>query len=368
MYNKVLQIGADNFGKGGRSIIAFNLVKNMSNRIQIDFLATKDFEESSVTAEIRRHGTIYKIANNLFINLIFLFIIEKYSIVHIHADQSFEAVKLALAAKLGGCNHIIVHAHSSGTGVKYNFVQKTGIKVSKSLIRFIKVTKIAVSEESAKYMFGEKIDNIIFLKDGVELQKYLFNNITRTKLRRSFGIGNELCIGNVGRLSSEKRQSFLIEVFNNYLRLNNNAKLVIVGEGRELKNLKQKVKALNLQKKVKFLGYRSNIPEILQMLDVFVFPSEHEGFGMAALESQAAGLPTLISRGVPDGVMVTKLCQKEISWDPVKWALDINSLVKVNSNRVDNSYKKEIIDAGYDLRTSSKKLERVYNKLFKING
>lgn len=367
MYNKVLQIGADNFGKGGRSIIAFNLVKNMSDQIQVDFLATTNYEESSVTAKIRKHGTIYKIANDLFINLVSLVRKEKYSVVHIHVDQSFEAMKLVIAAKLGGCKHVIIHAHSSGTGIKYNFFQKTGIKASKLLIRFINVTKIAVSKKAARYMFGEKIDDVILLKDGIDLSNYLFNNMTRARLRKSFGIGNELCIGNVGRLSYEKKQSFLIKVFNNYLRLNSNAKLVIVGDGQELKKIKQTIKELHLDNKVELLGYRSDIPKILQMLDVFVFPSEHEGFGLAALEAQAAGLPTLISRGVPDEVMVTKLCQKETSWDPIRWAHDINRLLKSNYNRESNKCREKIIDAGYDLRTSSERLERVYNELLKID-
>lgn len=369
MHNKVLQIGADNFGKGGRSIIAFNLVKNMSDQIQVDFLATTDYEESPVTARIRKHGTIYKIANNLFINLVSLVRKEKYSVVHIHVDQSFEAMKLVIAAKLGGCKHVIIHAHSSGTGIKYNFFQKTGIKVSRLLIRFINVTKIAVSKKAAQYMFGEKIDDVILLKDGIDLSNYLFNSITRTRLRKSFEIGNELCIGNVGRLSYEKKQSFLIKVFNNYLRLNSNAKLIIVGEGQELKKLKQIIKELHLDNKIKLLGYRSDIPEILQMLDVFVFPSEQEGFGLAALEAQAAGLPTLISRGVPDEVMVTNLCFKNTSWKAKNWALDIRKIEKLSISRLDNSRKsnKKIGAAGYDIEDSSKKLEKIYMNFFENN-
>lgn len=363
---KVLQIGADNFGRGGRSIVAFNLVKNMSEHIQIDFLATSNFVESNITKQIRQHGSIYKILNNLFINLIFLIRREKYSIVHIHADQAFEALKLTLAARLGGCKFVVVHGHSSGTGIRYSLSQKYAIGFSKKIMRILNITRIAVSKSSARYMFGNDIHNVVIIKDGIELGKYSYDKTTRLSLREKYGLKNEFCIGNVGRLSPEKNQLFLIEIFENYLFLNSNAKLIIVGDGQELETLKRKTRIDGIEEKVKFLGHCSNVSEILEMLDAFVFPSKHEGFGMAALEAQASGLPTLISSGVPDDVMLTLLCQKENSWKKKKWVYDIKNIEKLNFNRTQiiKKCKRKIEKAGYDITKSSKQLENIYNCFF----
>lgn len=67
---------------------------------------------------------------------------------------------------------------------------------------------------------------------------------------------------------------------------------------------------MKLVDKVHFLGVREDIPELMIMMDGFVFPSIHEGLGIVAVEAQAAGLPCLISEGVPDEAIVTRCVKR----------------------------------------------------------
>lgn len=362
MLKKVLQIGADNFGRGGRSIVAYNLIKNMDTNIQNDFLATSHYIESDITRSIKKNGYIHVITNNLFYNLTLLIKRENYDIVHIHVDQAYEGLKLVLAVKFGGCKKIILHGHSSGDIVNYSLIQKLCINISKQIVKSLNLIRIAVSRDAGDYLFGEDSKNIIILKDGIDSEKYRFDDDSRNRVRAVQKFSGKFCIGTVGRLSSEKNQLFLVDIFSKYLQFNKNAILFLVGDGEEKMKLEQEVVALGLKDKVFFYGYSSNIPSILSSFDVFVFPSVHEGFGMAALEAQANGLPTLISIGVPNEVIVTPNCQKIYSWDPQKWA---NSIKNINCKlkkreRFSDRNIKYIKKLGYDIDNSSKKLETIY--------
>lgn len=367
MNHKILQIGADNFGKGGRSIVAFNLVKNISKNLQIDFLATTEYKESKVTKKIKKKGNIFKITQKVFINLITLVKSEKYDIVHIHVDQAYEALKLTLAARIGGCKKIIIHAHSSGPIIKYNTLQKVAISISRIIISSLNIVKIAVSKSSAEYMFGKNAKKVVILKDGIDINKYRFSNSLRDKLKKKYNIKNEYVIGNVGRISNEKNQLFLIKVFEYYLENNKNSKLIFVGDGKDRGKIEAEVKLMGLKDKVIFLGYCDNVSEILQMLDVFVFPSKHEGFGMAALEAQACGIPTIISKGVPNEVMVTGICKKVNNWGINNWASAIQEMNGKNINRakISQCCQSKICKDGYDITKSSRKLESIYRTIIR---
>ena len=88
------------------------------------------------------------------------------------------------------------------------------------------------------------------------------------------------------------------------------AEFILVGRGGLEDKIKRKVQDMKLVDKVHFLGVREDIPELMIMMDGFVFPSIHEGLGIVAVEAQAAGLPCLISEGVPDEAIVTRCVKR----------------------------------------------------------
>lgn len=155
----------------------------------------------------------------------------------------------------------------------------------------------------------------------------------------------------------------MIEVFNEVHKINPNSVLILVGDG-ELKNtIEEKVKEYRLENNVIFTGVRNDVADLLSAMDVFVFPSIYEGLGIVVIEAQASGLPVISSDTIPKESKITDL----IEYLPLKenakyWAEKIlnRKESKVRKNRI-----KDIIDAGYDISTSSSKIERFYKLLQK---
>lgn len=362
---KVLQIGAENFGFGGRSVIAYNLTKFMSPDIQNDFLAYSDYLESNVTKDICKRGRIIRIKERRNSETVKLIKKEKYDIVHIHADHAYEAMKSIINARRGGVKKIVVHAHNTGAE-NIGLAKKVVIEICKVLMPYFIDRSFACTDEAAQYMFGKKFaSKVTVIKDGIDVEKYQFNQDSRNKIRQELGISDEVVLGNVGRLSYQKNQEFLIDLFNEYKKKKRFSKLVIVGSGNKLNSLKRQVEKLNLTDDVFFLGNRSDVPAILSAMDIFVFPSRYEGFGMAALEAQASGLPTITSTEVPNKARVVKdLCAaRNIMSSTADWLITIEQML--GNNRIEDSAKASgtIRFLGYDIRTSSKALELLYRKM-----
>lgn len=100
---------------------------------------------------------------------------------------------------------------------------------------------------------------------------------------------------NVARLEIRKGQRDLIKAFDLFLRLHPESILLLVGEGSQKKKLKELVLSLNLEKSVKFLGYRNDIPNLLAASDFFVFPSYYEGLPGALIEAIFSKTPVIVS-------------------------------------------------------------------------
>lgn len=134
---------------------------------------------------------------------------------------------------------------------------------------------------------------------------------------------------------------------------------MLVGDdkGNEGEIIHNKVKQLGLQETVKFLGVRSDVNELMQAMDVFLFPSLFEGFGIVALEAQAAGLPTIVSNRIPVECKVTKFIEAiDLSKSAGIWAEHIIQSAKKDR---DNTYK-QIKMAGFDIKENTRWLEEFY--------
>lgn len=371
---KTLQIGAENFGYGGRSVIAYNLALNMNPKlIQNDFLALKAPQESKYIDKINNQGKVIFIPPNEDRNpiikeynkdfKIYQSIKENnYDIVHIHADNAYEAFKSAFIAKVGQTASVYIHAHSVGDS-NYSKFKKTIIKISRIFLPLVSDKSLACTKEAGEYMFGKnKKFNII--KDGIVIDKFLFNSHIRKEFRKNFNVENKFVIGTVARLSKEKNLDFLISVFNNLCKdyKNLNMELFIVGEGKERRKLITEIKKLKIENKVHLLGNRDDVAYLLQMFDLFVLPSFHEGFGMSALEAQASGLPTVVSTGVsPATKLVNNLYYRiEIKAGVKRWGNIFKKIIDKNIKR--KNVKKLIKNKSYDIITTSKKLEQMYLK------
>ena len=168
---------------------------------------------------------------------------------------------------------------------------------------------------------------------------------------------------NIGRFNSQKNQLFLLDVLAEIIKKNTNYKLFLVGDGELKTQILEKIKKLKIERNVELLGIRNDIPEILQAMDVFLFPSLFEGLPVSLVEAQATGIQCVISDGVPAESILVKENVKVISLkeNAEQWA---NKILEIkNFERKDVS---EIIkEKGYDIKENAKKLEEKYRELVK---
>lgn len=136
--------------------------------------------------------------------------------------------------------------------------------------------------------------------NGVDIDKFTMNSHTAREIKRSLKIGDrELVVGTVGNLKRVKNHDFLITGFGELVKSLRNVRVIIVGQGfrhdpeNSEQELKDRVRELGLTDKVSFLGYRSDVHQLLRIIDVFCLTSLKEGLPIGLIEAMAAGLPVI---------------------------------------------------------------------------
>ncbi|MDT9026819.1 glycosyltransferase family 1 protein [Rossellomorea yichunensis] len=219
----------------------------------------------------------------------------------------------------------------------------------------------ACSKEAGEWQFGKKNvndGNVKIIKNGIQSEKFIFNEEIRQKTRQALKLNKTFTIGHIGRFSSVKNHTFLIDVFKEITRRYEDSKLLLIGDGPEEFNIKQKVRNLNIDDKVIFLGRQKEVENYLHSMDVFIFPSIFEGFGTVAIEAQASGLECIVSKGVPFSVDVSNLINHlPLSAGPEEWAEIILQFREGYKRR--NMYE-VIVKAGFDAKYTAKLLESFY--------
>ena len=225
----------------------------------------------------------------------------------------------------------IVCLASIGTGVKKMFhtlhsdPEKTSyglhVYVDRLCYKLFHVRTLALNQEmkeKADSLFH--LDNTLVLRNGIDLQ--LYKNQPKAELRKPFGIPEDcFVLGHVGRFNKVKNHTKIVEVFCELKKLRPLSKLLLVGDGEEMSQIKEMVRALSLDKDVIFTGARNEVPQMMAMMDCFIFPSLYEGLGIVLLEAQAAGLRCVVSDTVPVETTVTeKVIRLPLLLDASDWA------------------------------------------------
>lgn len=213
----------------------------------------------------------------------------------------------------------------------------------------------ACSMESAKWACPAMDLPCEVIPNAIDAQMFRFSEQVRREVREQYGLEDCLVVGHVGRLQYQKNQTFLLDAFRHLHEREEKARLVLVGDGPDLTELEAKAVTLGIEREVLFLGNRDDVNRLLQAFDLFVMPSHFEGFGMAALEAQAAGLPCLLSASVPKETKLTRNVEFIPAEDPAIWAEHMLNMLERHEIRRDEA--QTIADAGYDIGTAAQRLE-----------
>jgi glycosyltransferase involved in cell wall biosynthesis len=238
------------------------------------------------------------------ISLVRLIFEEKPDIVHTHSSKS--GILGRLAAKMTGVPHIIHTPHG------HVFYGHFGAFASRIFMWVEKIFSV-FTDRIVALTDGEKNDYInlsvcppeklLKIHSGVDVKKFMQANGNRVEKRRSLGLDqNEAVIGFVGWLLPIKGPDYLLKAMDDVWHEHQEASLVLVGKGDMDVDLRAEARKKNANGKVKFLGWREDIDEIMPLFDMLVLPSLNEGMGRVLVEAMAAGKPVVASRvgGIPD--------------------------------------------------------------------
>lgn len=217
------------------------------------------------------------------------------------------------------------------------------------------------SELAGRWLFGKKTYNagkVVLLNNAIELEKFSYNEKIRNKKRKELKIKkNQIVIGHIGRFVTQKNHTFLIDIFNEIYKENNNTVLLLVGQGPLVEEIKEKVNQLRLTDHVQFLGQRNDANELYQAFDIFILPSLYEGLPVVGVEAQSAGLLCIFSSDMTKETKVLRSTRFISLSSPEEWS---NIILETYKNHQRKDTKKEITRNGFDIEKEAKKLERIY--------
>lgn len=361
---KVLQV-IDSMDRGGAQVFVMNVLRNINrNKYQFDFLVTTS-KKCAYDDEIRSmNGNIYRVPSRRegirknWNGLKDFFQQNKYDVIHFHTSCP-SYIEPLIAAKRAGVKKIILHSHSSSgpKGLYHEMMRR----IYRPKIKNIATHYYACSKEAANWMYGKyiKSHNINIIPNGIDTGNFIYSDKVNNMKRQELGISRDkFVIGHVGRFAKVKNHDFLIEVFKEINEKAQNSKLLLIGEGVLLEDMRKKVEELGVSNDVFFLQEREDVHEIMQAMDVLVMPSLYEGLPLSLVEAQASGLPCIVSDTVSKEAALTDLVEFISLKDNISnWC---NTILVKSNKKERNKYNKFVKDSGYDISQTSKMLEEVY--------
>ena len=354
-----------NMDRGGIETMLMNFYRNVDREtVQFDFLCNKpakgDYDE-----EIRSMG------GNLYVSpgfpsyrkyLSFMTDLfrahPEYRIIHTHNGA---LMLYALeSAKQNGIPVRIAHAHA--TAVPFGIKNELK-KLMRPMIKYVATDYWGCSDAAGKFYFSEKRWNSghQLIHNAINVDDFAFNSEARAAIRRQYGFGDKFILGHIGRLTPQKNQKMILDIFAEMHKLNPNTHLVMVGTGELEEMMKAHTAELGITDAVTYTGVQTNVNEWYSAFDVFIMTSINEGLPVVAVEAQASDLPCVLSSSITSEVKVTdNVLSLDIHDEPLHWAKEILALErKERSSRAEDLRK-----AGYDIRFEAKRMQDLYLSLY----
>ena len=353
--------------RGGAETMCMNLYRNIDrDKVQFDFLVYHK-ERGIYEDEIEKlGGKVYRIPPigpiSIFAHIRgairFFRNHPEYQIVHDHmgANGAF----ILWAAKKADIKTRIFHSHFEKQALVTNSIKGT----CRRLLLWT-LGKIAKRCSNCYFACGHRAAEVFdgrykvhILNNAIDVEKFRYNKKLRENVRNEYSCNDKVIIGNVARFDANKNQVFLIDVLRCALERRKDIELWLIGDGKRKKELIELSEGMGLKENIRFFGVREDVNELLQAMDVFVFPSIKEGLPVACIEAQASGVPCVFSDGFdPLTVIVPENCKiVSLSESPQVWA---DTIVKM-STRTRSDKTSQIRKKGYDIKQTAQRMQKYY--------
>jgi glycosyltransferase involved in cell wall biosynthesis len=348
---------------GGSQALVMNLYRHIDReKIQFDFILDHP-DRDDYAAEVKAlggkiytmpgfHGNVTQVrrAWDEFFKAH-----PEYKVLHSHV-RSYASLYLPIAKRHGV--KTIIHSHSTSNGKGFSSLVKMALQYP---LRYQADVLMGCSRESGQWLFGKKAtagDRFFLLPNGVDLQRFSFDESIRQQYRRDMGLEDKLVIGHVGRFHPSKNHMFLLDVFAQLKKHRPDAVLLLVGDGDLRPEIESKISQLGLTDSVILTGNRSDVAELMQAMDTLAFPSVWEGLPTTVVEAQATGLPCIISDRITEDVDLSPLVQRLSIDNTALWA-KVLAYPQPRQN-----VQSDIIASGFEINSAAAKLSQLYESLY----
>lgn len=282
---------------------------------------------------------------------------KDYHAVHLHTNCAID-FSFLLAAKISGISIRIAHSHGSAVGTNKKLPALIHY-IIRPLFNRLTTKCLACSRDSGEHLFGKKTYDLF--KNSIDIEVFRFRESERLKVRADYKIDPDvMVVGHAGNFVYEKNHFKILEVFREILNINSKSILLLIGSGPLENHILSQIQRLGIEEHVIMTGNIYGIQQYYSAMDVFIFPSFHEGFSVALIEAQCNGLPCYISKELSEEMIITdKVTCLALKSPSNVWAGEIEC--SRGTSTLDRGKYADIIkDAGYDSNKNYEKLLKYY--------
>ncbi|MBT1160450.1 glycosyltransferase [Bifidobacterium sp. SO1] len=306
---KILHI-IPGFGGGISSFVKNLAIGNDKDEFQHDVIGFGGYPNDFIEAIASQNGNVYAL-KSVYKNVIDTIMTYKqvvkqgdYDFIHCHIS-GIKGYFFKFLTK--NARHVVImHAHRTADE-KNSFLTKILLPVSRLFTRSRARIYMGCSKMANAYIYGEKFiksHQVYVIPNGVNTA--LFKDIsqdTYLMFDKEFNVkSDDFVIGHIGRFNLQKNHLFMLEIARGLKEVNFKFKMILVGNGELRQDIDRYIKDYDLVDNVICVGYRKDIPQLIQYFDLFILPSHFEGLPTVAVEAQAAGTSCLLSDKITDEV------------------------------------------------------------------
>lgn len=366
MKYKVLIIGLT-AGIGGVETYICNLDKFIDReKFEITYLVHEKINDKYLNQLDNNQNKIVTVTGvkknpiKFFKDVISFYKNNKFDIIYLNECTS-EFILYCFPVLFNKNVNFVVHSHN-GSGKN---------KLLHGFLKFFQNLRVnkkwACSEIAYDWMFNPNDKNKTVIHNGIELEKFKYNELVREQKRKELKINDKFVIGNIARFDIQKNHLFMVKIFSEYLKVNKDAVLVLIGNGLEKEKTINLVKDLDIEKNVLFLGNRNDIPEVLMAFDIFFLPSLFEGLPFVTIEAQATGLPILVSNNVSEELDLTDIVYREnLDSAAEAWIKKIEQIRNMHERKnISTKCQEQLIEKKYNIQDTIKFVENEFCNMCK---
>lgn len=357
-------IVAGKVDSGGKKNLIMEYYRHVNREeVQFDFICDSDSQAIPREEIESLGGRVYIIApyQHIFKNMSDMkriFKENQYPIVHAY-NSTMNLFPMFVAKKC----EIPVRISESLSMAHENDWKTVLKKMLRPMSKWFANYYMACGEDCGRWQFGEKLYNagkIDIFKTVINTEFNAYNPEVREKTRKKFDWEDKYVVGHIGRFTAQKNSVRMIEIFAAVARKEPKAILCLIGDG-ELKNeMFEKIKELNIEKQVKYLGRREDIQQFYNAMDCFLLPSLYEGLPVVGLEAESCGLPMFFSTEITREANACELGHFiSLNESVDKWADEIIKAMYENMP-VRKNHAKEVAMAGFDSASEALRMQQYY--------